>query len=101
MLNTAIHYLYRDASNYKVHTEVVLKGEITAEQIKEVCDCLHDGCYFVPSAVGLPENRFEDWTEDDGPFFELYDSDFSLTERPATESMTISQMVEQFKIGKN
>ena len=37
MLNTAIHYLYRDASNYKVHTEVVLKGEITAEQIKEVC----------------------------------------------------------------
>ena len=32
--NTSFWYMYRDAANYKVHTEVVLAGEMTEEQCK-------------------------------------------------------------------
>jgi len=61
-LNTKIEYLYRDASNYKVYNECVVKGIVTAEQRKEIVDCLNEGEYFIPSQVGLPEKRFDDWT---------------------------------------
>ncbi|MBP3585213.1 MAG: hypothetical protein J6J59_05960 [Peptococcaceae bacterium] len=71
-LNTKIEYLYRDASNYKIYNECVVKGILTAEQREEIVDCLSEGEYFIPSQVGLPEKRFDDWTEDDHPWFELY-----------------------------
>ena len=32
-MNTKIHYLYRDADNYKVHNSCVIKGVLTPAQI--------------------------------------------------------------------
>jgi hypothetical protein len=54
-VNTRIEYLYRDASNYKQFVSVVLSGEITAEEIRHIADCLDSGEFFVPAQVGLEE----------------------------------------------
>ena len=67
-MNTKITYLYRDASNYKVWNEQVLKGTITDDQIRIICGCLLDGEFFIPFKVGLPEDRFASWTVDDHEF---------------------------------
>lgn len=99
-MNTEITYLYRDASNYKQLTTVVVVGEITPAQVDEIVACLFEGEYFVPSLVGLPENRFESWTEDDHPWFELCKEDFASTERPATIELTADQLVEKFRAAK-
>lgn len=42
-MNTRISYLYRDASNYKKHNEVVVPGTFTPEQIKAITGCLDAG----------------------------------------------------------
>jgi hypothetical protein len=51
MKNTVIGYMYRDASNYKAYNEVVVRGKLTLEQLK---DTLEEEC-FIPAQVGLPE----------------------------------------------
>ena len=41
-MNTKINYMYRDAANYKIHCEEVVKGEIdekVCEEILEDMDC--------------------------------------------------------------
>ena len=58
-MNTQIRYLYRDASNYKVENECVVTGTFTQEQIAQIMDCCDLGEYFIPSQVGLPEQRFD------------------------------------------
>ena len=58
-MNTLMHYLYRDSENNKVHTAVVLKGEITEQQKEKISACLENGSDFIPSQVGLLDNRFE------------------------------------------
>lgn len=95
--NTKITYLYRDASNYKMTTEVILKGEITEEGKQTILDNLEDGEYFIPRQVGLPENRFEELTEDDHCYFELDENSFEITDLPATEDMTVKELVEKFR----
>ena len=37
-MNTQIRYLYRDASNYKIHNECVVTGELMPEQIAQIMD---------------------------------------------------------------
>lgn len=54
MKNTRISYLYRDASNYKQHNEVVVPGTFTQEQIEAIIGCLDAGEYFIPVQVGFP-----------------------------------------------
>lgn len=55
--NTRIHYLYRDASNYKVSNEITVPGTFTEEQIDAIIGCLMDGEYFIPSDVtAIPQN---------------------------------------------
>lgn len=68
-LNTKIEYLYRDASNWKRWNTVIVKGVITTEQVGVIMDCLHDGEYFIPQQIGLPEVRFETQNEDDHCWF--------------------------------
>lgn len=100
-MNTLVYYLYRDGSNYKVHNEVVLKGEITPEQISAIAESLDSGENFIPSQVGLPERRFENWTEDDGPWFELDpNTAFSCTEQESTVEMTVDELVAKFVAAK-
>lgn len=77
---TAIHYLYRDASNYKTGHNVLVKGVLTDEQIQEILDSLQDGEYFNPDDLKVPEIKRitpdGKITEDDHPFCELCEYDF-------------------------
>lgn len=98
--NTKIEYLYRDASNYKVWNTAIIQGRLTDEQIDEIMACLQDGEYFVPSKVGLDEERFGDWTEDDTEYFELCRSGFSITGQKSTVPMRPDELVAKFQAAK-
>lgn len=95
--NTKIFYLYIDGSNYKVHNEAVVKGTITKEQANEIFDCTYAGS-FIPGDVGLPENRFDDYSSDDTDWFELHNPEeafFATAEEP-TVDMTVDELVARF-----
>lgn len=96
--NTKINYLYRDACNYKVYNECVVEGTITEEQQKMILECLDEGEYFIPSKVGLPEEKFgtEDDPDVDHEWFELGEGDFSRTFENPTVSITANELVQAF-----
>ena len=96
VLNTKITYLYRDASNYKVWNEAVIKGKLTDEQQKTILECLIDGEYFIPSQVGLPEEKFASKYEDDPVWFELSEGFAEPSIGKATEDLTADELVQNF-----
>ena len=66
--NVSFKYLYRDASNYKLHGEVVFTnftympiGEIE----KQIRSCLKDGEFFIARQVNIEERFFDVLHEDD------------------------------------
>ena len=90
-MNTKIHYLYRDADNYKVHNSCVIKGVLTPEQINVILSCCDAGEYFIPNQVGLPERKFEKIDPQvDHCWFELTRDDFEYTDQPANVSESIT-----------
>lgn len=102
--NTIVRYLYRDASNYKVHSEVIVSGVLTAAEKRDIFSSLDCGEYFIPKLVGLPENRFSDYTEDDGPFFELSADSFEETTESPTGEVDVAdvhEMAARFTQHKN
>ena len=100
-MNTQIRYLYRDASNYKVENECVVTGTFTQEQIAQIMDCCDLGEYFIPSQVGLPEQKFDRYDpEEDHCWFELAEDGFEETAKPATVAITAQQLVENFSAAK-
>lgn len=109
-MNTKINYLYRDASNYKVHNECVISGPITEEEKRGILECC-SGCangddginpyeegYFKPEMVGMPAKRFETWTEDDHEWFELNIDGFSETDREPNLHVTAKELLDKFLI---
>jgi len=96
-MNTKIYYLYRDASNYKVQNECVISGSITEEQKVAILASLHEGEYFVPSVVGMPEERFGDLNEDDHAWFELDKDSFMETNEKPTLNITAGELAVRFK----
>lgn len=50
---TVIPTMYRDASNWKVHGEIHVHGELTRADIQSVRAALNDGLHYVPGQVGL------------------------------------------------
>lgn len=100
-MNTRISYLYRDASNYKVPNECIVRGLLTDEQTKAILDCL-DRDNFIPSQVGLPEKRFDRFDpEEDTCWFELYESGFEPTDAEATVDLSVEELVSRFLSKKN
>lgn len=95
-MNTRMCYLYRDANNYKVHNEVILKGAISAEQISSIIGCLNEGEFFVPSAVGLPEEKFSEEKMSDHPWFTLEEDDFEATDEEPTVNLTTEKLLGNF-----
>ncbi len=96
--NTRVDYLYRDGSNYKMHSNEIVRGAITPEQVEQIKNSLIDGEYFYPADVGLPENRFEPSYEDDPDWFELsFDGNFEHTTQKATIDLTVEQLVNNFQ----
>ena len=100
-MNTQIRYLYRDASNYKVENECVVHGTFTPEQIAQIMDCCDLGEYFIPTQVGLPEQRFDRYDpEEDHCWFELAEDRFEETAKPATVGISAQQLIENFAAAK-
>jgi len=99
-VNTKINYLYRDAHNYKQHNEVVVFGTFTEYQIDIIMDCLDGGEYFIPKQVGLPEERFDKWTEDDHCWFELERDGFEATDMEPNVDLTCEEMIRRFMDAK-
>lgn len=96
--NTAITYLYRDASNYKVWNAGVVRGTLTEEQKREIYGCCDSEVFFIPGQVGLPETRFGDLNGDDHCWFEL--QDIGETNAEPTVRMTASGLFHKFRAAK-
>jgi len=74
MTNIRLIYLYRDASNYKQHGEVILSNEtqLTIEEIdKQIRSLISDGLFFIAGQVQLEERFFAVVSEDDHPWHEF------------------------------
>lgn len=100
-MNTRISYLYRDASNYNMHNECIVRGLLTDEQTKAILDCL-DRDNFIPSQVGLPERRFDRFDpEEDTCWFELYESGFEPTDAEADVDLSVEELVSNFLARKD
>lgn len=101
-MNTKIHYLYRDANNYKVQNSCVIKGVLTPDQINVILGCCDAGEYFIPNQVGLPERKFENFEpQADHCWFELTRDDFEYTDQPANVSLTAQQLTDHFIASKD
>ena len=74
MTNIRFVYMYRDASNYKQHGEVILSNEIqrTVEEVdKQIHSLLSDGLFFIARQVQVEERFFDVVSEDDHPWHEF------------------------------
>ncbi len=73
MTNIRFIYLYRDASNYKQHGEVILSNEMQLA-VKEIDTQIHsllsDGLFFIARQIQLEERFFAVVNEDDHPWHE-------------------------------
>ena len=73
MTNIRFVYMYRDASNYKQHGEVILPNE-TQRSVEEVDtqirSVLSDGLFFIARQVQIEERFFAVVSEDDHPWHE-------------------------------
>lgn len=98
-MNTRIEYLYRDADNYKVRNECVIRGEMTKEQEKRIIDSLDEETYFVPACVGMPEEKFGSETEADHPWFEW--RGIEPTDRKPTLDIDAEELTARFEKAGN
>lgn len=74
MTNVRFVYMYRDASNYKQHGEVILSNEtlLTVEEVdKQIHSLLSDGLFFIARQVQVEERFFAVVSEDDHPWHEF------------------------------
>ena len=73
MTNIRFVYMYRDASNYKQHGEVILPNETqrTVEEVDaQIRSLLSDGLFFIAQQVKIEERFFDVVSEDDHPWHE-------------------------------
>ena len=66
--NVSFKYLYRDASNYKLHGEAVFTNHtfMPIDEIeKQIRSCLKDGEFFIARQVNIEERFFDVLHEDD------------------------------------
>ncbi|MDH7974163.1 hypothetical protein QH494_18395 [Sphingomonas sp. AR_OL41] len=64
---TAFEYLYRDASNYKSHSQVYLSGRLSGADRALIVSKLQDGEFFVAEQVGIPPLYEALYALSDGP----------------------------------
>lgn len=80
MTNIRFIYLYRDASNYKQHGEVILSNEtqLAVEEIDQtIRSHLSDGSFFIARQVQLEERFFAAVNEDDHPWHEFVQAEMT------------------------
>lgn len=99
MANTQITYMYRDASNFKQFETVILRGEMSEEDISLIIGKLVDGTFFIPEQVGLPRLQFR-WSSlnnADHVYHELTREDITLTDLSPTIKITAKRLVDNFR----
>ena len=72
--NIRVVYMYRDASKYKQHGEVILPNETqrTVEEVDtQIRSLLSDGLFFIARQVQVEERFFDVVSEDDHPWHEF------------------------------
>lgn len=72
--NVLFKYMYRDASNYKLHGETVFTNHtlLPLEEIeKQIRAYLSDGEYFIARQVNIEERFFDALYDDDHPWHEF------------------------------
>ncbi|WKZ48507.1 MAG: hypothetical protein QY306_03940 [Anaerolineales bacterium] len=78
MPNIRFVYMYRDASNYKQHGEVLLSNEtqLPVEEVEnQIRSLLSDGLFFIARQVQVEERFFAVVSEDDHPWHEYVSVD--------------------------
>jgi len=71
--NIRFVYLYRDASNYKQHGEIILSNESllkVEEADTQIRSLLSDGLFFIAQQLKIEERFFDIVSEDDHPWHE-------------------------------
>jgi hypothetical protein len=72
--NILFGYLYRDASNYKLHGEVIFSNHSflpLADIEQQIRACLNDGEFFIARQVNIEERFFDALQDDDHPWHEF------------------------------
>jgi hypothetical protein len=72
--NICFAYMYRDASNYKQHGEVIFSNEqgLSLEDVeKQIRACLKDREYFIARQINVEERFFDILYDDDHPWHEF------------------------------
>ena len=99
-MNTVVHYIYRDASNYKLFLKEVVAGETKNDDLfgEDVC---FDPQVFYPEEVGFCADTFAttgyEAYEDDPDFHELFSLEYIY--RNPTVPITAEQFVEACRNG--
>ncbi len=95
-LVTELDYMYRDASNYKQYTSVVLAGVITVEQVEKILGACKNDYLFVPELLELenPRDNNISWYDDDGSWCEI--TGFVIRDSFAEPEETIAAFADRF-----
>ena len=97
-MNTKINYLYRDANDYQVRNECVIPGMLSDAQKATILGCLDEGVHFIPSLVGMPEEKFDelDDSDVDHQWFELAEESFERTTKKPTVFLSPDELTASF-----
>lgn len=94
MENTKIQYMYRDASNYKEHNEVIFAGKVSQKDFLYLIELMEKDIGFIASEVGLEslQERMTSFPSSDDHVYHTIDG-ITLTEEEPTESITIEEFM--------
>ena len=98
--NIRLSYLYRDAGNYKLFSQVVFRNpdNISLVEIRnKINACLIDGEFFEAKKWGLPELKFENYLPElDHNWCEFEEVNTTLLEY--TEERTIAEFLCKIRL---
>lgn len=99
-LNTKIHYIYRDAANYKLSCDEVVSGCVDEEMLDRLME-EYPMDFFYPANIGFKAPTFvtEGYKSypDDPDSHEVVD--FEFTSEPPTVEMTIEEFIAAIENG--
>jgi hypothetical protein len=91
-MSTSITYQYRDASNYKEFDTVIIRGQLSLNDIDEY---LYEKEFFIPSEIGLKDLQSENLNQDDHIWHEILE--ISHTHEKPTVDITAEKIISNFR----
>ena len=91
-MSTSITYQYRDASNYKEFDTVIIRGQLSLNDIDEY---LYEKEFFIPSEIGLRDLQPENLNQDDHIWHEILE--ISHTHEKPTVDITAEKIISNFR----